>query len=277
MTTLDFPTNPTEEQKQLQRQTVLEADVIYEWHCFLREKVKFLLTAIGTGGTILLMLLFCWLSHSFDPILPFIPVILITTPIMYHLGSVDVQYHGQITAKGIIEHKTQIIPDIFYKINRWMGYIGAVTCTLAAIFIGPAAFVGAGGFALMALVRGSREKTVQIKAKPWATDKPYVYDGPDIGYADAIDTYWYSFNGYRKTDNAGLYSFAFNCSNNSNILILLFVNTLTSLSELYRKKKNKSLALTAKLQANFIIPLRFESPNDIGDSANVMGELVQVH
>ncbi|MGF1740325.1 hypothetical protein L4C34_04430 [Vibrio profundum] len=54
-------------------------------------------------------------------------------------------------------------------------------------------------------------------------------------------------------------------NNNSNILIRLSVNTLTSVNEFYRKKKNKNLTLTAKLQANFIIPPEIESPRDLGD------------
>ncbi|MGF1740322.1 hypothetical protein L4C34_04415 [Vibrio profundum] len=130
---------------------------------------------------------------------------------MYHLGSVDIQYHGQITAKGIIVHRTKIIPDIFYKINRWMGYIGAATCTFAAIFIGPAAFVGVGGFALMALVRGERKRTTEVSARAWDRSKPYRDTGPGIHYSDQVTAHWYIVKEYRRTAHAGRNSIMFVC------------------------------------------------------------------
>ena len=130
---------------------------------------------------------------------------------MYHLGSVDREYHGQITAKGIIVHRTKIIPDIFYKINRWMGYIGAVTCVLAAIFIGPAAFVGAGGFALMALFRGERKKKTEVTAREWDRSNPYIDTGPGTHYANQITAHWYIVKEYDRTAHAARNSITFVC------------------------------------------------------------------
>ncbi|MGF1740327.1 hypothetical protein L4C34_04440 [Vibrio profundum] len=212
MTVSNFPTNPTEEQIQLQRQAVLDSEVIYEWRCLMRETGKLFQTLGGCGIGLVIMVIFCIASQSMTPLIMFVPALIITTPMMYHLGSVDREYHGQITAKGIIEHRTKIIPDIFYKINRWMGYVGTVTCVLAAIFIGPAAFVGAGGFALMALLRGAREKTTNVDIIPWSTNDIYEYDNLGTTYANSVKTQCYFINQYHKTRHAFLYSVAFTCT-----------------------------------------------------------------
>ncbi|KJF92055.1 hypothetical protein UB39_22100, partial [Photobacterium angustum] len=42
-----------------------------------------------------------------------------------------------------------IIPEIAYTIVRRSAWVGCAICVFAAIFIGPIAFVGAGGAALM--------------------------------------------------------------------------------------------------------------------------------
>ncbi|MGF1740324.1 hypothetical protein L4C34_04425 [Vibrio profundum] len=211
MTVSNFSTNPTKEQKQLQRQAVLDSEVIYEWRCLMRETGKLFQTLGGCGIGLVIMVIFCIASQSMTPLIMFVPALIITTPMMYHLGNVDREYHGQITAKGIIEHRTKIIPDIFYKINRWMGYIGAVTCALAAIFIGSAAFVGAGGFALMALVRGSREKTTETSIMPWDDQKLYQATGPRMKYANSITTYRFLIVEYRRTPLAGRSEVSLTC------------------------------------------------------------------
>ena len=212
MTIPTFPTNPTGEQKQRQRKAVLDSEVIYEWRCLMREKGKLFQTLGGCGIGLVIMAIFCIASQSLTPLIMFVPALIITTPMMYHLGSVDREYHGQITAKGIIEHKTKFIPDIFYKINRWMGYIGAVTCVLAAVFIGPAAFVGAGGFALMALVRGERKRATETTIKPWLLSEEYIQIKSSIQYQNSIRTHWYIVQKYLKTNKAGLGEVYFACS-----------------------------------------------------------------
>ncbi|MGF1740323.1 hypothetical protein L4C34_04420 [Vibrio profundum] len=211
MTVSDFPTNRTEELKHKQRQAVLDSKVVYEWHCYLRPGGKLFFAACGAGSCALVVLIFCCLANSFAPLYLGIPAILITTPMIYHLMSVDEEYRGQVTSKGIIEYRTEVVPDIFYKINRWMGYIGAVTCALAAILIGPAAFVGAGGFALMALVRGERERTITINVIPWAEHKPYEFKDNGPRYANSITSYWYYVKDYYRTNYAGLNSARYTC------------------------------------------------------------------
>lgn len=130
MTVSDFPINPTEEQRQ-QRQAVLDSEVVYEWHCYLRPGGKLFFAACGAGIGALVVLIYCYLANGFAPLYVGIPAILITTPMIYHLMSVDEEYRGQITSKGIIEYRTEVVPDIFYQVNRWMGYIGAVTTARA--------------------------------------------------------------------------------------------------------------------------------------------------
>ncbi|MGF1740326.1 hypothetical protein L4C34_04435 [Vibrio profundum] len=132
--TSSFPTNPNEEQRQQQRQAVFDSDVVYEWRCHLREGGKFFFSAVACGmGTIASLLLY-YFTGDFIGFSILVFVTAIVTTMTYHLICLDFDYRGQITSKGIIEHKTEVVPDIFYKINRWMGYIGAVTCALAAIY-----------------------------------------------------------------------------------------------------------------------------------------------
>ncbi|WP_408901414.1 hypothetical protein [Photobacterium piscicola] len=66
-----------------------------------------------------------------------------------YLVSADKRHYYAINQYGMYSTSEQIIPEIAYTIVRRSAWVGCAICVFAAIFIGPMAFVGAGGAALM--------------------------------------------------------------------------------------------------------------------------------
>ncbi|PST99826.1 hypothetical protein [Photobacterium iliopiscarium] len=66
-----------------------------------------------------------------------------------YLVSADKRHYYAINKYGMYSTSEQIIPEIAYTIVRRSAWVGCAICVFAAIFIGPIAFVGAGGAALM--------------------------------------------------------------------------------------------------------------------------------
>ncbi|MDO6583686.1 hypothetical protein Q4491_20290 [Photobacterium sp. 2_MG-2023] len=176
VTTVSLP-EYTEEYKHQQHQQVLEAEVVHEWECVLRTKVKLLSTLIlgGLGGG------FVGVTNYFHPDLVALllcgGMVLIFLPIIYFLFNADYDYKGQITTKGIIIQKTERVPEIFYKATRGMAYIGIVVCVIAALMVGSLAFVGAGAFALMSFKMTGFHKKVEIEVIPFILSHQYEYEG----------------------------------------------------------------------------------------------------
>jgi len=56
-------------------------------------------------------------------------------------------YH--LTPLGIHYTEKDMIPDVAYQVVRGFAWVGIVVCIIAVFVLGPLAFVGAGGFALM--------------------------------------------------------------------------------------------------------------------------------
>ncbi|QIR07490.1 hypothetical protein [Salinivibrio costicola] len=55
----------------------------------------------------------------------------------------------QLTSLGIHYIEKDMIPDVAYQVVRGFAWVGIVVCVIAVFVLGPLAFVGAGGFALM--------------------------------------------------------------------------------------------------------------------------------
>ncbi|OOE78022.1 hypothetical protein BZG72_15930 [Salinivibrio sp. PR6] len=55
----------------------------------------------------------------------------------------------QLTSLGIHYTEKNMIPDVAYQVVRGFAWVGIVVCIIAVFVLGPLAFVGAGGFALM--------------------------------------------------------------------------------------------------------------------------------
>ncbi|OOF02554.1 hypothetical protein BZG79_14610 [Salinivibrio sp. MA427] len=66
-----------------------------------------------------------------------------------YLLSPDKHYCYHLTSLGIYYTEKDMIPDVAYQVVRGFAWVGIVVCIIAAFMLGPLAFVGAGGFALM--------------------------------------------------------------------------------------------------------------------------------
>ncbi|WP_077667270.1 hypothetical protein, partial [Salinivibrio sp. PR6] len=66
-----------------------------------------------------------------------------------YLLSPDKHYCYHLTSLGIHYTEKDMIPDVAYQVVRGFSWVGIVVCIIAVFVLGPLAFVGAGGFALM--------------------------------------------------------------------------------------------------------------------------------
>ncbi|OOE77929.1 hypothetical protein BZG72_15995 [Salinivibrio sp. PR6] len=66
-----------------------------------------------------------------------------------YLLSPDKHYCYHLTSLGIHYTEKDMIPDVAYQVVRGFAWVGIVVCIIAAFMLGPLAFVGAGGCALM--------------------------------------------------------------------------------------------------------------------------------
>ncbi|WP_131825353.1 hypothetical protein [Salinivibrio sp. IB868] len=66
-----------------------------------------------------------------------------------YLLSPDKHYCYHLTSLGIHYTEKDMIPDVAYQVVRGLAWVGVVVCIIAVFILGPLAFVGAGGFALM--------------------------------------------------------------------------------------------------------------------------------
>ncbi|MEL6117970.1 hypothetical protein P0Y67_22515 [Photobacterium sp. SP02] len=171
-TTVSLP-EYTEEYKQQQRQQVLEAEVVYQWKCVLRTKDKPYMPFIMIGIFSILYGISYFLSPSVTFFYMWAITVVIFAPVSYFLFDADYDYKGQITPKGIIIHKTERVPEIFYKATRGMAYIGIVVCVIAALMVGPLAFVGAGAFALLSFKMTGFHKQTEIDIHPFHQNSSY--------------------------------------------------------------------------------------------------------
>ncbi|NAW88346.1 hypothetical protein [Photobacterium halotolerans] len=130
-------------------------------------------------------------------------MVLIFLPVIYFLFNVDYDYKGQITPKGIIVQQTERVPDIFYKATRGMAYIGIVVCVIAALMVGPLAFVGAGAFALMSFKMTGFYKKAEIEVIPFILSHQYEYEGreQDPIYQYSVFAYYYDVLDFERNNN----------------------------------------------------------------------------
>ncbi|MCG9707150.1 hypothetical protein [Photobacterium damselae] len=122
---------------------------VYEWELIVntisfRTKMMYIMFLGSFGVGILFFLLgFSWLS--------LVPIVVgsFLTPWFRYLVNSDKRYYYAINQYGMYSRNEQIIPEIAYTIVRRSAWVGCGICLFAVIFIGPIAFVGAGGAALL--------------------------------------------------------------------------------------------------------------------------------
>ena len=135
--------------KEQQLERLYATTPVYEWELIVnpisfRTKMVYVMLLGSLGvGMIFFLLGFSWLS--------LVPIVVgsFLTPWFRYLVNSDKRYYYAINKYGMYSTSEQIIPEIAYTIVRRSAWVGCAICVFAAIFIGPMAFVGAGGAALM--------------------------------------------------------------------------------------------------------------------------------
>ena len=135
--------------KEQQLERLYATPPVYEWELIVnpisfRTKMVYVMLLGSLGvGMMFFLLGFSWLS--------LVPIVVgsFLTPWFRYLVNADKRHYYAINQYGMYSTSEQIIPEIAYTIVRRSAWVGCAICVFAAIFIGPMAFVGAGGAALM--------------------------------------------------------------------------------------------------------------------------------
>ncbi|MHA6610794.1 hypothetical protein [Photobacterium damselae] len=121
----------------------------YEWELIVNPDSS------RTKGTIISFIIFVLVGVLFLLIgfswLALVPIVVgaFMSPWYRYLLNADKRYYFAINQYGMYSRSEQIIPEIAYTIVRYSAWVGCGICLFAAILVGPIAFVGAGGAALL--------------------------------------------------------------------------------------------------------------------------------
>ncbi|TMX65473.1 hypothetical protein [Photobacterium damselae] len=122
---------------------------VYEWELIVNPDSS------RTKGTIISFIIFVLVGVLFLLIgfswLALVPIVVgaFMSPWYRYLLNADKRYYFAINQYGMYSRNEQIIPEIAYTIVRYSAWVGCGICLFAAILVGPIAFVGAGGAALL--------------------------------------------------------------------------------------------------------------------------------
>ncbi|HIF9183816.1 TPA: hypothetical protein ACX6R4_003655 [Photobacterium damselae] len=142
---------------------------VYEWELIVntisfRTKMMYIMLLGSFGVAVVFFLLdFSWLS--------LVPIVVgsFLTPWFRYLVNSDKRYYYAINQYGMYSTEEQIIPEVAYTIVRYSAWVGCGICLFAAILIGPIAFVGAGGAALLSF------QMTNFRSVPYKTQR--LFDG----------------------------------------------------------------------------------------------------
>ncbi|PSW23952.1 hypothetical protein C9J19_20480 [Photobacterium phosphoreum] len=139
--------------KEQQIERLYATTPVYEWELIInpdhgRTKVTYglFLVLVLIGGATL------FFSPDSSGVMVAVSLIFVGSfmcPWYRYLINADKRHYYVINQYGMYSTSEQIIPEIAYTIVRRSAWVGCAICVFAAIFIGPMAFVGAGGAALM--------------------------------------------------------------------------------------------------------------------------------
>ncbi|WP_408901418.1 hypothetical protein [Photobacterium piscicola] len=139
--------------KEQQIERLYATTPVYEWELIINPDHSRTKT---TYGIFLVLVLIGWITLFFlrDSTGLIVAGIftlnaIILSPWYRYLLNADKRHYYAINQYGMYSTEEQIIPEIAYTIVRRSAWVGCAICVFAAIFIGPMAFVGAGGAALM--------------------------------------------------------------------------------------------------------------------------------
>ncbi|HIF9337140.1 TPA: hypothetical protein ACX6RO_001216 [Photobacterium damselae] len=122
---------------------------VYEWELIVNPDSSRTKRSFGIFFlTVFISILFYLTDSGWLSLLP-IAVGSFMSPWCRYLFDADKRYYFAINQYGMFSRNEQIIPEIAYTIVRYSAWVGCGICLFAAILVGPIAFVGAGGAALL--------------------------------------------------------------------------------------------------------------------------------
>jgi hypothetical protein len=111
-------------------------------------------------------------SIAFWGLFAFITMMMLASRYLY-LPDKHRCYH--LTPLGIHYTEKDMIPDVAYQVVRGFAWVGIVVCVIAVFVLGPLAFVGAGGFALMSFGMTNFKPTTE-KHEVFFSDRPILFN-----------------------------------------------------------------------------------------------------
>ncbi|MBF4243911.1 hypothetical protein EA004_02480 [Vibrio anguillarum] len=131
------------------------SEVLYQWECTTGDMnesyLSRWLTAIGVGFLLpSLFLVFGDIAFNSTEFWGFISFGAAGMAAVRYLFMPDHLYCYSLTQAGVHYTDQEVIPDAAYTFVRGFAWVGIAVCLLALAVVGPLAFVGAGGFALLA-------------------------------------------------------------------------------------------------------------------------------
>ncbi|WP_242453258.1 hypothetical protein [Photobacterium damselae] len=140
---------------------------VYEWELIVNPDSS------RTKGAIILFIMtafvgFLLIGFSWLALVPAV-VGAFMSPWYRYLLNADKRYYYAINQYGMYSTEEQIIPEIAYTIVRYSAWVGCGICLFAAILVGPIAFVGAGGAALLSF------QMTNFRSVPYKTQR--LFDG----------------------------------------------------------------------------------------------------
>ncbi|WP_408901420.1 hypothetical protein [Photobacterium piscicola] len=138
---------PLDKEQQFER--LYTTPPVYEWELIVNPiSFRTQMTYFFLLFSILLSVIFFLTDSGAFSVVPILGAAFLC-PWFRYLVNADKRHYYAINQYGMYSTEEQIIPEIAYTIVRRSAWVGCAICVFAAIFIGPMAFVGAGGAALM--------------------------------------------------------------------------------------------------------------------------------
>ncbi|EGR0480091.1 hypothetical protein FG078_17555 [Vibrio cholerae] len=156
------------------------SEVLYQWECVAfserRGYVARWIGAIISGFfPVLLFIFFANIQFNSKEFWGFITLGIAGIAAVRYLFLPDHRYCYSLTQAGLHYTDQEVIPDAAYTFVRGFAWVGIAVCLLALAIVGPLAFVGAGGFALLAFGLTNFHPTVHQKEVYFA-DQLIVFD-----------------------------------------------------------------------------------------------------
>ncbi|EKY3317633.1 hypothetical protein [Vibrio cholerae] len=154
------------------------SEVIHQWECTtgdISNMARWFCSIFAGFLLPSLFLLFADIAFNSKEFWGFISFGVAGMAAVRYLFMPDHRYCYSLTQAGVHYTDQEVIPDAAYTFVRGFAWVGIVACVVALAVIGPLAFVGAGGFALLAFGLTNFHPTVH-KKEVYFADQLIVFD-----------------------------------------------------------------------------------------------------